>query len=366
MESEKYMGLSGYVRSVREESYNCTSDPLEKPWRVSEVTYDKQGHETWRAFYNADGSPGHQASTVFDADGQTTSWSEFYGVSDFPPAGLHKHADFIYSGGHVVQVLVYREKVLEFKTVYSYDARGNKIREVTTEIAGGTSTERGNKYDRFNHVTERSYSSSSLSGKTILEYDLMGNITKEAYYDNDRLAFTNATTFDGKDPLTIISIGADGNVISKTINKYNSSGKLVLTTTENESVNSKTTIDYGDAGKISLRDTITIAQFNGKPMGSEDRLTPGRIVEKYNEQGQQVERYVYDVAGNLWLTQLSSYDELGRQTRLIETSHNSQYDRDLVYGYDSKGNRVKESCRQVTATGEVKLLLAAKKMITYF
>ncbi|MEP6847697.1 MAG: hypothetical protein ABI999_02485 [Acidobacteriota bacterium] len=366
MEPAKYDGLSGNVRSVREESYNCTGDPLEKPRTVSEVTYDKQGNESWRAFYNGDGSVGHQVSTIFNADGHITSWTEFYGISDFPPAGLHKHADFTYFGGHLVRILVYREKVLEYKTTYSYDGHGNKIREVTTEIAGGTSTERGNRYDQFNHLTERSYSSPSLRGKTTLEYDLAGNITKEANYDNDRLSFTTTTTFDGKDPLTISSIGPAGNFISKTINTYNAAGKLVFTTTENESVNSKTNILYGDAGKISLRDATTTAKVNRITVGSEDRLKPGRIVEKYNDQGQQVERYVYDAAGDLWLTQLSSYDELGRQTRLIETSHNIQYDRDLVYEYDSQGNRVKESCRKVTATGEVKFFLGAKKIITYF
>ena len=34
-----YMGLSGLIHTVREEQYNCTGDPAEKPWRVSKVTY---------------------------------------------------------------------------------------------------------------------------------------------------------------------------------------------------------------------------------------------------------------------------------------------------------------------------------------
>src|SRR6476646_3569762 len=104
LSDRKVDGPFGPVRSVRNEGYNCSGDPAEKPWRVSEVTYDRQGNETWRAFYEADGSPGHQATTTWNAEGRMTGWSEFYGKKDFPPAGLHKHADFTFSAGKIVQV----------------------------------------------------------------------------------------------------------------------------------------------------------------------------------------------------------------------------------------------------------------------
>jgi hypothetical protein len=114
----KISGPFGPVHSIRTEAFNCSGDTTEQPWRTDEVTYDRQGNETWRAYSNRDGSVGHQVSNTFDADGRMTGWNEYYGKSDFPPAGLHRHAVFTYSNGKIFQILVYSENVLEYKGTY--------------------------------------------------------------------------------------------------------------------------------------------------------------------------------------------------------------------------------------------------------
>ncbi len=343
-----------------------------------------------------------------------TGWSEFYGKSDFPPNGLNKHADFTFSNGKVVQVLVYRENELEYKTVYSYDGRGNKTKEVTIAVEDGNTTNRTFKYDQFNrtieYTYEYTYSTGANSSKIESEYDAADNIVKETHYDKDRLLVTYVRTFDGKKPIKMIVVEPDGTVTSTlkntynpagnliltaidnetvtsktaidgkeplkitgtgsvkstTANTYDPPGNLILTTIDDESITSKTTIEYYENGKMSSRDRITVAKENGKPQHSEAQPRPGRDLEKYDKQGHQIERYIYDAAGNLYLTLLSTWDALGKQTRLIETSRTHQYDRDIAYEYDSHGNEIKSSCRKSSATGEVQFLLAARKLITYY
>jgi hypothetical protein len=111
---------------------------------------------------------------------------------------------------------------------------------------------------------------------------------------------------------------------------------------------------------------VTVAKVGGRPQGSEDSPAPGRILEKYDVSGNQIERYIYDAKGELYSTQLSSWDDKGRQTRLIDTARDPRYNRDIVYEHDSHGNQTGAFCRSVTPTGEVKLTRSEKKTITYY
>jgi len=53
-------------------------------------------------------------------------------------------------------------------------------------------------------------------------------------------------------------------------------------------------------------------------------------LEKYDIRGNQIERYVYDDKGSLYLTQLSAYDDLGKQIGLTESSRlGPMYSHDL-------------------------------------
>ena len=360
-----YNGLSGLIHTVREESYNCNGDPAEKPWRVNEVTYDRRGNETWRAYYNADGSVGHQASYTYDKDGNNTGWAEFYGKSELPPAGLRKHADFKMSGGKVISAVVYKEETPEFRTTRNYDERGNMIREVSVEI-GFSTTSRSFKYDLQNRLIESTYDSSGLSSIKSRNYDTAGNVIKETWYDKGLLTGTTTRVFEGSRLIKETATSSDGRFRTNQ-NTYSKSGKLILTTIDDSSITSTTTIEYYDNGKMRSKDQVTVAKAGGMRQGSEDSPTPGRILEKYDIRGNQIERYVYDDKGSLYLTQLSAYDDLGKQIGLTESSRlGPMYSHDLVYEHDSKGNRIATLCRTVTAAGEVKLAQQEKRTITYY
>ena len=359
-----YDGLSGLVHTVRREAFNCSGEPAEKPFRVDEVTYDKRGNETWRAFYNTDGSVGHSASHTYDIDGHATGWSEFYGKSDFPPNGLHKHAVFTLSNGRAISAIVYKEDKPEFKTTWEYDDRGNKISEVTTQI-GCCATKRTFKYDALNRMTESTYDAPGVSSVQQTTFDAAGNVVKEMNYDKGSAISATARIFDGNRLLKEVSTWWNRTRI--TTNTYNKLAQLTLITIDDPSITSTTTIEYYDNGKMRSKDQVTVAKTGGPPQGSEDTPTPGRILEKYDVNGNQVERYIYDDKGALYLTQLSGYDDRGRQIRGTEISRTSpQYDRDFINEYDSHGNRISSQCRKVTDTGEVKLLPAEKKTITYY
>ena len=359
-----YMGLSGLIHTVREEAYNCTGNPAEKPWRVNEVTYDRRGNETWRAYYNADGSVGNQVSHTFDADGNETGWTAFNGKSEVPPAGLHTHADFILLNGKVISSVAYKEDTPVAKSTLDYDQRGNKIREVTVQIGCCTTTWTF-KYDAKNRMIETTSDANGLDYIQRLAYDANGNVIRDDRYEKGNLAWTTVRTFDGSRLVKEVITSSDGN-IRTTLNTYNKAGNLYLTNIDDASITSTTTIEYYDNGNIRSKDRVTVAKVGGRPQDSEASPTPGRILEKYDIKGKQTERYIYDAKGDHYSTQLSSYDDLGRQTRLIDTSRlYPEYNRDLVYEHDSHGNQTAAFCRNVTPTGDVKLFPSEKRTITY-
>jgi len=363
--SRPYMGLKWQIRSLREESYNCSGDPAEKPWRVDEVSFDHKGNETFRAYYEADGSVVHRVSNIYGRDGIQTGWSEFYGKSDFPPAGLNRHADFTLSGGRVVSVLVYKENTPEFETTFEYDERGNKIREVTVTI-GCCSTTWTYKYDSRNRMIENTSDGGGLNSVQRRAYDQDGNIVEETYYDHGVLAGSIKRDFDGRRLLKETKNWRDSGTRT-TINTYNKAGDLLRTQIDDASISSTATIDYYPNGKMLSRDQLTVAKAGGPPQDSEATPIPRRSLEKYDSNGNQIERYIYDDKGALYLTQLSSYDTQGRPIELVEKSSlGPMYSRDVVYEYDPDGNRITDRCRKTTETGEVKLFLAARKIITYY
>lgn len=360
-----YMGLSGFIHTVREEAYNCSGDSAEKPWRVNEVTYDRRGNETWRAYYNPDGSVGHQAGHTYDNDGNETGWAEYYSTSEIAPAGLHKHADYTLSGGRVISVVVYKEDTPEYRTTREYDKRGNKIREVTVEI-GCCTTTRTFKYDARNRQIENTYDADGLSSVQRRDYDAAGHVIKEVSYDKGVLIAKTTRVYEGGQLIKEVTTWGDGDTRTTT-HSYNKAGELFLITIDDASITSRTTIEYHANGKIRSSDRVAVAKVGGKMQDSEAEPRPGRILEKYDVRGDQVERYVFDYKGILDLTQLSTYDRLGRQIRLTETSSlGPSYNRDLVYNFDSHGNKIAAFCRNVTAAGEERLLRAEKRIITYY
>ena len=354
-------GLSSPIHTLREESYNCTGDPAERPWRVFEVTFDRRGNKTYQALFNTDGSIDHQASYKFNGDGNQIGWTEFYGRRDFPPTGLNKHADFTIVGGRIVSSVVYKEDSPEIRTTRDYDERGNMIREVTVFI-GCCTTTRTFRYDSQNRLVENTSDSPGLRSSHLLTYDAAGNLVGESYYDNGVLVLSTAREFDRKRLLKEIRTSSDRRVRT-TINTYSKNGDPVRIEIDDPSISSTTTIDYHANGKIRSKDQVTVAKVGGPGQSSEATPTPGRILEKYDSSGNQTERYIYDAKGALYSTQFFSYDEKGRQLGVVEKSSlGSMYSRDLVYKYDSYGNRIASLCK----TGKEKLSLAEQKIITYY
>ncbi|CAN5404533.1 hypothetical protein BH20ACI2_BH20ACI2_09200 [soil metagenome] len=129
-----FNGLSGKPHTIREERFSCSGDADEKPWRVSEVEFDRQGNVIARLFRQPDGSIGHQSRTTYNDKGEVRGWKEFYGASDFPPSGLNKHAVFTFSGGKLRQVRVFRENKLEFDSTHTYNDSGKYDRSLVMSM----------------------------------------------------------------------------------------------------------------------------------------------------------------------------------------------------------------------------------------
>ena len=265
----------------------------------------------------------------------------------------------------MISVVVYKEDTPEYRTTREYDERGNKIREVTVEI-GCCTTTRTFTYDAQNRLTANTYDANGLSSIQRRTYDAAGHVVKEASYDKGVLIAKTARVYEGGRLIKEVTTLGDGDTRTTT-HSYNKAGDLILTTIDDASITSRTTIEYFDHGKIRSRDRVTVAKVGGKMQDSEAEPRPGRILEKYDVKGNQIERYVFDDKGILNLTQLSTYDRLGRQIRLTETSSlGPSYNRDLVYELDSHGNKIAAFCRNVTAAGEERLSRAEKRIITYY
>jgi len=358
--------MAGIIRSVRQEGYSCTSDPSEKPWRVYEATFDRKGNVTRSISHNADGSVAHEVNTTYDAGGHMTGWTSYDGKTGELSNGVRRSAIFKLSNGKPVEVTVYKGDVPERKATMTYDTRGNKIKEVGAWLPNGQTETWTYKYDDKSRLMERRHTDEGRDFREVIGYDASGNIISSINYEDGRPDSSVTRRFAGSKLLEEIWSGNAFFGGRAMVNAYDTARNIVMTTIEDASITSKTTYEYYDNGKLRVKDEVTTAKPGGRPQGSEDSPNPGRRLEKYDRNGRQVERYIYAADGSLHLTQLSIWDDLGRQIRLIETSRDRKYDRDIVYEYDSHNQLIKQSCRKTTANGEIQLFPAEKRIITYY
>ena len=360
---QKFDGRAGPVLSIREEAYGCTGDPLEKPWRVTEVFFDRAGNAIRRIFYKRDGSLDREDESTFDQNGRQTGWSQAYTGGLDNNTVIHRHAVYTYRSGKLTQSLVYQDGKFVGKISYFYDKRGNKIREDST--GSNYASSQTFKFDVANRLVEQTDVSPSSRTRLELVNDAAGNVIKEIRYVNDLSVYTYLRTFKDKKLVSETVLGPGSNM-SLTRNEYDLAGDLVATTLENDSVQRKTTIEYSQPGKIRSKDAVTVAKKDGKLLNTESEPKPGRILERYDNEGRQTERLLFDPDGTLYLRQLSIYDQAGNQIRGLETARGSKSERDMVYEFDSHGNEIKASCQKVSSTGQMQQTLAARTIIKYF
>lgn len=346
-------GLVGPIRSLR----------YVNPYQTQVVLYDRQGNEIERTLYKTGGSVEHQVNKFYNAEGLISGWKEYYGKGVANAEGLNKHAIFTYRAGKLMEVIVYREDSIAHKSTYVYDNRGNKVQEINSG-PDAIFTSRSYKYDSAGNLIEEISTGASYSAKVERTFDEMRNVIKESYFDNGVLKFYYNRTYEKGRLIKEGAFNSSGEVTRITLNSYNSEGKLVESTLSSRSILSKTIIEYGEAGWMKKKETLTTAKGGGR-FSSEDPA-PGRVVIKYNEKGLEIERLNYSVSGTFIRRQTSSFDERGKQSELVFYKADGEVESKQVYEYDEYGNRIKTISVTVSPKGEVQYLILEQRTISYY
>jgi hypothetical protein len=362
-----YSHLSGQLVKI-DKGYSSTkpirSLKIVNPYQTQVVVFDRKGNEIERTLYKTDGTINHQVFSFYNDAGLKSGWKEYYGKGVANAEGLNKHATFKYRSGKLAEVIVYREDSIAHKSTYIYDQRGNKIQEINSG-PDALFTDRNYKYDAADNLIEESSAGQFYSTRVIRVFDGFGNAVKEKRFDKDSLAFSHNRTYENGKLITEETFDANGAIIGSTRNSYNGSGKLVESTINSKTINSKITIQYDNAGWMKRKETLTtVAKDEG--VFSSHEPNPGRVVIVYNEKGHEVERIVYSVSETLVRRNTSSYSEQGNLSEIIDYRANGEVESKLVYEYDQHGSLVKRSLVKLTPAGEMKHSIIEQRIISYY
>ena len=128
------------------------------------------------------------------------------------------------------------ENIPHDKTLYTYNAQGGLIEEVSYNADGSLLRKTLYTYnDKGNLIKAVSYGSDgSLGGKAVHTYDAQGHLTGAVSYDAfDTIAYKTVYTYDDKGNLAEETIyRASGPPISQSVHAYDAQGRRIETTNE--------------------------------------------------------------------------------------------------------------------------------------
>jgi RHS repeat-associated protein len=302
---------------------------------VTSYAYDDQGNRTWTK-----DALNRESTEVYDAHNNLTHSTDFDG----------NETAYAYDTANRVTRI---EDPLGHLTLYEYDTSGNATKQIRRAAGGGAEQVTLYTYDaRGNRLTEED----PLHTVTRSFYDDAGNLTRtedarghatEYYYDaNGNRTRETRTRTVGDSPVletvTQLEYDADGRLTRSydpsgvaTITTYNALGKQEQVTTPSGS----THYEY------DLRGALTRVVYADDSSEQYEYDKEGRRTQTIDRDGRET-RYAYDELGRLTTTVAvgpttststsTQYDALGRVTRQIDQlNHATGY----AYGTDPSGLR---------------------------
>jgi len=270
--------LKGNVRTVKSEfTVFVKKDGQFVKTAVSQthiVTYDRQGNKIESLTYGSKDygteSSVHRIVFNFNSKGIATGWEE-------------------YSAGKIVPV----------KDIYTYDNKGNRIKQTVT------------------------YAESNVQSILILVYDSEGNKVEERTYY----------------PVPLIN---DSKHANQAIEKY----LYRFTKYKYDRKNLIQTTHYDKDGSISYQGIFTYENGNRKEAISYSPDAKGELIHsermsfKYDKQGNMIEKIIYNQDNSIKTRYVDGYDEQGyRVSRIIFDSNGKITSKgSLTYQFDSHGN----------------------------
>ena len=213
-----------------------------------------------------------------------------------------------------------------FTTSYTYDAWGNRLSRVTKNRKGGTVSKENRAYDRFGRLAE---TAAGFGSKVTYAYDSKGRLARQV---------------------------VDGSPIEYEYTKYGQLAGKYLGGKLNP--DASVTYEYSKSGQIVARTANGVRQTYAYDK-------KGQLLAVKDSDGKDVERYVYDKAGNMLKktvggkTTTFTFDEANQ---LVSSTTDGVTTR---YAYDAAGRLVKEGSKIYTYGYLDKVMSVTERDRTY-
>ncbi len=200
---------------------------------------------------------------------------------------FRKNSSMYNEKGNIIEETYYEDGILEAKTTYKYDKKGNKIEFNQYDSDGSLVFKTTYKHDEKGNEKEKNdwNSDGSLDVKYIYKYNEKGNKIEECYDEDGVLLETSTFKYDeGGNETEHIEYDSKGSLLRKETCKYDKKGNRIEAS------------DYDSDGSFIHKWTY---EYNEK----------GNAIEKsYNHFGGSKSKYTYkheeyDKNGN-WLKQI--------------------------------------------------------------
>jgi hypothetical protein len=216
-------------------------------------------------------------------------------------------------------------------TTFSFNKKGQKIEETTTDVGGDLKNNHKISYDKSGNISSESKQTPTVNGNFITKYKYNASkqLTKKEVTSNGRLIATHIYDYDEK-----------GNVVKREIQK-----KLGLLDIYNEKFDCKYDENNRLIEEIHLDGTYYI-----------------KTVYQYNEKDQIIHRTEYNSRGGSTYESDFVYDELDNlSTETATYKGNKTFDYSYVYEYDNQGNWINKRSLSDEKTFSLQI-----RIITYF
>ena len=193
-EIQKGEKFSGFFYTFNKDGnfIECISDEKENNSRQTFI-YNDKGNIIEQKEYDSEGSLKSQTTYNYDDKGREVEsliTLSFQGINGSAELRITKEYD---QKGNIIEEKNYNNhNKLSSKGIYTYDERGNKIKEIFINLDSKKPEEKNIYiYDKNNNKIEvQEYISENLSEKTIIKYDEKGNILEKDLIDfNKNMSF---------------------------------------------------------------------------------------------------------------------------------------------------------------------------------
>jgi YD repeat-containing protein len=242
-----------------------------------------------------------------------------------------------------------------FKITYCYDNDGNKIEIKHYDYDGNLTNTFLSSYDDQGNLVSENH---PYYGLRKYVYNSNGSLIEHSQHNGESEQKTIYKYDENGNNVEMTSYTPDGSLLSKTLSQFDAKGRLISAS------------GYDGEGKLGV-EIINRYDEGGNLYETETLNQDYLRIERYDEQGNQIERINYKPSGSVDTTETFRYDDQGNLIERIEQSFSTNaYSRETyVIEYDSYGNWIKKVRHtEVERFGEVQLVpeFAWLRTITYY